>query len=141
MAAITDPEIAGFLSEGTRTGVVAFTAADGRPLAAPVWFVVDGDDLVFMTSASTAKGVHLRASPRASLAVDDEAFPYAFVVVSGPVTVTEEAPDRLTWSTRIATRYVPEDRVAEYAARNDAPGELLIRLHMRTVVAQADLAG
>lgn len=47
----------------------------------------------------------------------------------------------LAWSIRIAARYVPEDRVAEFGARNDAPGELLVRLHIREVIAQADLAG
>jgi PPOX class probable F420-dependent enzyme len=84
--------------------------AQGRPHVAPLWFVLDGDDLVFITSATSAKGKHLRANLRASLVVDDETFPFAFAMVSGPVTVVEEAPDRLAWSTRIAARYVPEDR-------------------------------
>jgi PPOX class probable F420-dependent enzyme len=108
---------------------------------APLWFVVDGDDLVFITSASSTKGRHLRTNPQACLVVDDEMFPFAFAMVSGPVAVVEEAPDRLAWSIRIAARYVPEDRVAEFGARNDAPGELLVRLHMQKVIAQADLAG
>jgi len=30
-----------FLSAGTRTGMLGFIAQDGRPLVAPVWFVVD----------------------------------------------------------------------------------------------------
>ena len=30
-----------FLSAGTRTGMLGFVAQDGRPLVAPVWFVVD----------------------------------------------------------------------------------------------------
>jgi hypothetical protein len=30
-----------FLLTGTRTGMLGYLAADGRPLVAPVWFVVD----------------------------------------------------------------------------------------------------
>ena len=34
-----------FLSAGTRTGMLGYVAADGRPLVAPVWFVLEmGED-------------------------------------------------------------------------------------------------
>ena len=45
-----------FLSEGTRTGKLATVRADGRPHVAPVWFILDGPDLVFMTAADSLKG-------------------------------------------------------------------------------------
>jgi nitroimidazol reductase NimA-like FMN-containing flavoprotein (pyridoxamine 5'-phosphate oxidase superfamily) len=45
-----------FLSAGTRTGKLATTRRDGRPHVVPIWFVLDGDDLVFMTGAATVKG-------------------------------------------------------------------------------------
>ena len=45
-----------FLTAGTRTGKLGWVAADGRPLVAPIWFVVEGDDLLFNTGADTAKG-------------------------------------------------------------------------------------
>ena len=63
-----------------------------------MWTVNDGRD--------TVKGRHLRANPRATLAVDVEEFPYAFVVVRGAVTVDEYASDLLAWPTTIADRYV-----------------------------------
>ena len=34
-------EVVSFLSTGTRTGMLGYVAADGRPLVVPVWFVVD----------------------------------------------------------------------------------------------------
>jgi hypothetical protein len=37
-----DAEICAFLLEGTRTGKLGYRAADGRPLVAPVWFVIEG---------------------------------------------------------------------------------------------------
>jgi hypothetical protein len=39
MTSVTDPEISAFLSAGTRTGVLGFASADGRPLVTPVWFI------------------------------------------------------------------------------------------------------
>ncbi len=49
-------EVVAFLSEGTRTGMLGFLASDGRPLVAPVWFIVDNGELVFNTGATSAKG-------------------------------------------------------------------------------------
>jgi nitroimidazol reductase NimA-like FMN-containing flavoprotein (pyridoxamine 5'-phosphate oxidase superfamily) len=50
------PEVVDFLSTGTRTGKLAWTAADGRPLVAPVWFVVEDGAVLFNTGKETAKG-------------------------------------------------------------------------------------
>jgi PPOX class probable F420-dependent enzyme len=128
-----------FLASGARTAKVATASPKGKPLVAPVWFVVDGDDLVFITTATSAKGRHLHANPRAAVSVDDDSFPYAFVVVRGRVTLDDEPPDRLEWATRIASRYVPE-RAKDFGARNDAPGETLVRLHLERVFGQTELA-
>ena len=46
-----------FLAAGTHTGKLATVRADGRPHVAPIWFVIDGDDLLFMTNESTVKGI------------------------------------------------------------------------------------
>jgi nitroimidazol reductase NimA-like FMN-containing flavoprotein (pyridoxamine 5'-phosphate oxidase superfamily) len=61
MYSLDDAEIRAFLLEGTRTGKLGCRAADGRPLVAPVWFVIEGGRLVFNTATDTAKGP--RAGP------------------------------------------------------------------------------
>lgn len=132
-------EARAFLATGARTAKIATASPKGKPHVAPVWFVVDGDDLVFITTATSIKGRHLRANPRAAASVDDDSFPFGFVVVRGHVTLDDDAPDRLEWATRIASRYVP-DRAGEFGARNDAPGETLVRLHLERVFGQAELA-
>jgi len=53
-------DVVAYLSEGTRTGLLGYLASDGRPLVAPVWFVVDGGELAFNTGKTTAKGLALR---------------------------------------------------------------------------------
>lgn len=134
-------EALAFLAHGTRTGKLATVRPDGRPHVASVWFVVDGDDLVFMTMGTSVKGRNLLASGRAALTVDLEEPPYAFVTVEGPVTLTAEDPDLLAWATRIGHRYMGEDRAEEFGRRNAVPEELLVRLHAERVLARDDVAG
>ncbi len=137
---MTEAQWKAFVQEGTRTGKLATVREDGLPHVMPIWFVLDGDELVFMTGANTVKGRNLRRGGHASLCVDDDRPPFAFVTVSGPVTIDEDAAAMLALSTRIAARYMGADRAEEYGRRNAVPGELLVRLRAERVVAQAGVA-
>ncbi|MEU7226260.1 PPOX class F420-dependent oxidoreductase [Streptomyces chrestomyceticus] len=130
-----------FLSEGTRTGKLSTVRADGSPHIAPVWFLLDGDDLVFNTGADTVKGRNLARDARIALCVDDDRPPFSFAIVEGLAETSDELPEVRAWATRIAARYMGEDRAEEYGARNGVPGELLVRVRISKVVAVADLAG
>jgi hypothetical protein len=44
-----------------KAGVVR---ADGGPHVTPIWFVLDGDDVVFTTGATSVTGAALRRDPR-----------------------------------------------------------------------------
>lgn len=139
-----DAEIRRFLELGTRTGKLAWVGPSGQAHVAPIWFVVDDDapalELVFNTGASTSKGKALQRDPRVSLLVDDEAPPYAFVKVTGTVSLSEEPDELRSWATRIAARYVGAERADEYGARNGVPGELLVRLRPDKVIAEGGVA-
>jgi PPOX class probable F420-dependent enzyme len=138
MADLSDPDIRAFLSEGTRTGKIGWTAKDGRPLVAPVWFLVEDDAIVFTTNSATAKGRAFARDPRAVLCVDLEEPPYAFVQVQGSVTLSEDPDELLRAATALGGRYMGADRAEEYGARNAVPGELVVHLHPTKVV--SDLA-
>jgi PPOX class probable F420-dependent enzyme len=139
MADLSDPDIRAFLSEGTRTGKIGWTARDGRPLVAPIWFLVDDDTIVFNTGADTAKGRALARDPRAVLCVDLEEPPYAFVQVQGSVTLSEDPDELRRTATALGGRYMGADRAEEFGARNGVPGELVVRLHPSRVVAALDM--
>jgi hypothetical protein len=138
---MTNDEAREFLAHGQRTGKVATTRADGRPHVAPIWFVLDGDDIVFMTGANTVKGKTLRRDPRVALVVDLEAPPYAFVVVEGTATLSEDLEEMLPLSIAIARRYVAADQAEDFGRRNAVEGELLVRLRADSIVAVDDLTG
>lgn len=145
MASISDPEVRAFLSHGTRTGKLGFTARDGRPLVAPIWFLVSGEgddtEILFNTGADTAKGKAIARDPRLVLCVDLEEPPYAFVMVQGSVELSTDLDQMLPVSTAIARRYVEESEAEAFGRRNAVEGELLVRLRPDKVVAVADLTG
>jgi PPOX class probable F420-dependent enzyme len=123
-----------------RTAKLAVTRADGSPHVAPVWIDVDGDEIVFMTSAETVKGKAILRDGRVALCVDDERPPFSFVTVRGTATTSTDPDELLAWGTRIGGRYMGDDRAEEYGVRNGVPGELLVRLTPERVVAAFDVA-
>jgi hypothetical protein len=137
---MTHEEAIGFLSAGTRTGKLATVRANGTPHVTPIWFVVDGDDLVFNTWHTSAKAKHLARNPRASLVVDLEEPPFAYVLVEGSVTISRDLDEIVRFATRIGARYMGADRAEEFGARNGVEGELLIRLHMERLVALDEIS-
>lgn len=139
MAELSDRVVA-FLSAGTRTGMLGYVAADGRPLVAPVWFVVDDGQLAFNTGRDTSKGRALGRDPRVVICVDDPHPPYSFVQVQGVVTVSEDPQDVLDIATRAGRRYMGADRADEFGRRNAVPGELVVRVRPTKVITGFDIS-
>ncbi|MCV7299366.1 PPOX class F420-dependent oxidoreductase [Mycobacterium barrassiae] len=139
MTELSDDVIA-FLSEGTRTGMLGYLASDGRPLVAPVWFVVDNGQLAFNTGKDTAKGRALVRDPRVVLCVDDPHPPYSFVQIQGVASISEDPQELLDIATRAGGRYMGADRAQEYGRRNGVPGELVVRITPTKVRSAFDLA-
>jgi len=127
MAELSD-EVLEFLSAGTRTAMLGYLAADGRPLVAPVWFIVDHGELVLNTGRDSAKGRALARDSRVVICVDDPHPPYSFVQVQGIASVEDGAEDLLDIATRIGRRYMGADRANDFGQRNAVPGELVVRV-------------
>ena len=138
---MTEPEWRAFLTHGTRTGKLATTRADGRPHVVPIWYVLDGDDLVFTTGAGSVKARSMRRDGRVSICVDDERPPYAFATIEGTVTISEDRDELLRFATDIGGRYMGADQAEAIGRRNAAVDELLVRITPTRVFAQTDVAG
>jgi len=136
---IHDPRVRAFLQEGTRTGKLGYLAADGRPLVAPVWFVLEDDSVVFNTNKDTAKGRSLARDPRISLCVDLDEPPYAFVQVQGEAELSEDPAELVRTATAIAARYMGAGLAEQFGQRNGVPGELVVRLRPTKVIANFDV--
>ncbi|EFL42676.1 pyridoxamine 5-phosphate oxidase, FMN-binding protein, partial [Streptomyces griseoflavus Tu4000] len=107
---MTEEEWREFCSYGTRTAKLSTVRADGSPHVAPVWFLVDGGDVVFNTGKGTVKGRNLARDGRVALCVDDDRPPFGFVVLQGRARLSEDPGELRHWATLIGARYMGEDR-------------------------------
>jgi len=134
------PESRAFLMDGARTGKVATVRANGWPHVAPVWYIMDGDTVIFTTGHTTVKAANIRRDGRISICVDDEVPPFAFARIDGTAEMSDDMDELKKWATRIAAKYMGDDLAEAYGKRNAVPGEHLVRVTPTKVVFQANLA-
>ncbi|MCX4572933.1 PPOX class F420-dependent oxidoreductase [Streptomyces sp. NBC_01571] len=137
---MTDEQWRAFVSHGTRTGKLSTVRADGSPHVAPIWFLLDGDDLIFNTSKETVKGRNLARDGRVALCVDDDRPPFDFVVLEGRAELSEDPDELRRWAARIGGRYMGAERAEEFGKRNGVPGELLVRVPIDKILAYSAVA-
>ncbi len=135
MQEMTSEEVRDFLLADTRTLKLATVRTNGRPHVAPVWFVLDADEIVFTTPSTSLKARNLSANPHVSVCVDDERPPFGFVSAAGTATLHPHPADLLEWTTRIAARYLGESEAVEAGARNAQIDDLLVRIRVTRTVA------
>ncbi|WP_405084728.1 PPOX class F420-dependent oxidoreductase [Microbispora sp. NBC_01389] len=140
MDQMTEAEWRAFAMAETRTGTLAITRMDGRPHATPVWFALDGGDVVFTTHESSVKARELRRDSRATLCVDDQRPPYSFVMMEGEAALSGDLDEVRRWAAEIGGRYLGEEHAEECGERAGVPGALLVRLSVRKVVAYKEMA-
>jgi PPOX class probable F420-dependent enzyme len=130
-----------FLLYGTRTGKLATVRKDGRPHVVPVWFTLDGDTIVFTTGEHSVKAANIRRDPRVSFCVDDETPPYAYILIEGIATLSEDLEALREWATAVGGRYMGLDQAEAFGKRNGVPGELLVRITPTRVIFEKEIAG
>lgn len=141
MGSMSRAEIERFLSAGTKTGHLATVRQDGSPHVVPIWFMLDGEDLVFNTGATSVKAGNMRRDSRVSISVDLGAPPYPFVTIFGVATLEAPSPEVLMqFANPIGGRYMGADRAEEFGRRNAVPGELLVRVTPTKIVSNAGAA-
>lgn len=137
---MSDPQIRAFLETGTRTGHLGFLAQDGRPLAAPVWFVFDGERIAFNTNENTAKGRAIVRDPRIVMTADESAPPFALVQIQGVAEVSRDLDEVRRIATACGGRYMGADRATEFGERNGVPGEFAVWINPTKVIANLDVS-
>jgi PPOX class probable F420-dependent enzyme len=85
---LTD-ELGSFLDEH-RVGVLATTAADGRPRQSVVYYVRDGDRLLVSTESKRLKAQDVVRTGFASICIRGDEQPYPSATFSGPAEILTE---------------------------------------------------
>ena len=106
-------------------GVLAVERPDGPPLVTPIWYrYKPGGAIEFNTESASKKAQLLLRSGHASLCVQREEPPYAYVTVEGPVEI--EPTDRAT-RVDIATRYLGPEMGSAFVD-GGAADDIVVRL-------------
>ena len=74
--------------QGPYTGVLTTLFADGSPQSTPLWFLLDGDDILFSTTAGKQKLRNIARDARATFAVYNPTNDMSYVEVRGTIVVT-----------------------------------------------------
>lgn len=135
MRDMTRAEALAFLAQDGRTAKLATVRADGSPDVVPVWFALDGEQILITCQSTSVKARNLARDPRAALAVDDEAFPHTFVTVRGTVELATRPPGFAEWTARIAGRYTDPAAGARIAEIDD----MLLRLTPVSILARTEI--
>jgi PPOX class probable F420-dependent enzyme len=124
-----------FLTEGTRTAVLATTRHDGTPHAVPIAFVLDDDDVLFLTNAESVKGRDLLRDPRVTLLVDDESPPFAFVMIEGTAVASRDVGNLEQVARRISQRYDASEGMEDFVRFAREELGMLVRVAPDRIVA------
>jgi hypothetical protein len=74
------------------------------------------------------------------LCIDDDRPPFAFILIEGTATLSDDLETVKHWATRIGGRYMGEDLAEAYGKRNGVEGELLVRVTPTKVRFEKDVA-
>ena len=114
---------------GTHVAVVSVADPGRGPLTVPVWYHYQpGGEVRIITSGATRKVGLLRAAGRMSLCVQEEAPPFRYVSVEGPVTI--EKPESDAAMREMAHRYAGLQAGNRYLelTKGDRANEVVIRM-------------
>jgi len=141
MKKMTKDEYLNFISEGTRTGKLATVNKDGSPHVVPIWFLVDGENIVFSTGLGSVKYKNMERDPRVCISVDEEKDLFSFVKIDGTTTFSTDADESIKWATKIAERYMGRENAEAYGKRNSGPDEVVVTVSPSKISAYSDVAG
>ncbi|MGI8878341.1 MAG: pyridoxamine 5'-phosphate oxidase family protein [Candidatus Limnocylindria bacterium] len=93
-----------------RFGVLATVGVTGAPRQTVMWFLLDGEEILFNTALGRRKPEHLAREPRVSLLVEDG---YRYVCVSGSVRTITDRETTQADIRRLAARYEGDERAEQ----------------------------
>jgi PPOX class probable F420-dependent enzyme len=132
-----DERLLGLIA-GSREGVLATLAADGRPQLSNVLYAWDPAERIvrISTTSDRAKGRNVRRDPRAALHVSGDHF-WQYVVAEGAVTTTADAAEPGDEASRellaVHSFFYGDLREDDFYQQMIAARRLIVRLHVRRI--------
>lgn len=109
--------------------------AEGYPHTVPVWFKLDGDDLVVIAVRETRKVGHIRANPKGAIAVGGDEGDGGGYLIKGEFMIEDDPDDY--WVRTLCHHYEPPDKAEADVADWADLDIILLRLKPRRVLKTA----
>lgn len=93
-----------------RLARISTIAPDGYPHTVPVWFAVDGDDLVVIAVRSTRKIAHALANPKGAMCIGGDTEDGGGYLFRGDWSVEPDTDHQ--WTARMCYRYEEPEKAA-----------------------------
>ena len=114
---MNEAERQAFLAE-LHVGVMGIADGDRGPLTVPVWYSYEpGGDAVVLTGPDSRKGRLVAKTGRFTMCAQQEALPYKYVMVEGPVVDVRDGTSSDTEA--MAIRYLGDEGGRAYAANSE----------------------
>jgi PPOX class probable F420-dependent enzyme len=113
-----------------RLCIVGFARKAGPPHMSPVYYALDGDEIIISTTASRLKAKAVRRNAEVSLCVLGEAPPFPYLLIYGKGTIEDEgAVDvMMKIGERMTGNPVPESARAAVEERARTEGRVVLRV-------------
>ncbi len=116
--------------ESHRLCVFGFNRRSGPPALSPVYYFMDGDEIVISTTDSRVKAKAVQRNPEVSVCVLDEKMPFAYLTVFGHARIEDkDAADVMRRIGEAMTGSpIPEAALPALEERAKTEGRVVIRV-------------
>ena len=105
---------------------------EGYPHTIPIWFIRDGDEVMFISSRVGRKISSIQANPKGALTVGGDPYRSEGYLLKGVFAIEEDPGHR--WLRDITYRYEPQDVAEKYLAEWANDDIVALRFTPRQVV-------
>lgn len=118
--------------ETPRVAYLSTMDLQGYPHTVPVWFAVDGGDLIFSATKTRARVKHILANPKGAVTIGGNTGEREGYLIKGSFRI-EEDPTHI-WRDQIVRRYVSADAMEKILARLGQEERVIFRLTPTKVI-------
>jgi PPOX class probable F420-dependent enzyme len=111
---------------------ITTVGADGYPHVVPIWFMLDGDDLIAFTEPTSAKAKNARRNPKGAFSVGGDPYGTPSYTVVGEFVIEDDPDHKLT--ERITRHYESKERADEWLEAWKKDTFVIMRLKPRRVI-------
>jgi general stress protein 26 len=105
---------------------------EGYPHSVPVWFLLDGEDLIVFTERKTQKTKNALNNSKGSIAYGGDPVGSPCLLIEGDFTVQDDPDHAIT--ARITHHYEPPDRAQQWLDAWKNADHVILRLKPRRVI-------